>query len=677
MPFTAKTTQELERLDKRVAYTLELRTGFPESSSWQSFAFEDFTLTQDASTPAALSVTLLNDALDMSCEADPANRVQLCAEVRLSCSVFSGEAEPPECETETLFHGRIHRIEPRDFGLRILAHDFLALLHECECEVSCAPDETAEITPARQLYLLEGGAFGSVFGFSYTGAGDPAFNAGELAGTRRRSWAAGEIRLWYDAAASEEVPPQHYLVHLTSGCVSILEDSAGKSYYASGVRCFIEGTLDFAAIYRAALSYPRALGGLGAGEAQLDLPPSGIDAAGPVYFRGRVGELAAEIARRQQANLRLWYDSRMQRFCLRAVTQKPDAEADLELLHPQSIAQPRELRDLYSRVVVSGLSERPLNALADPATGISDLTTQGDWFSWDGLNVGPDQSFAAVAPLLHDGDCNRGASVHNLAECENGGSGRYDSWYNFILIDFGSLVRLTRIRATLPGSRNANAAAGHQGLFWPGLRLLGSADGSDFRLLSAKLAGRYPPLETLEVSGKEILYPKLRYVKVLLGAYKHGLTNQDDPSIGLAELELYTSEEYRVVKAIDGAAEPASFYSYSADYDGDGAADSWQRNHPQLWQRLCGRHRTHFEDLSGQLNEFMAHDRALDLLAESVRLFQQASFQAVCEPRVKLYDTVRVPDTLNGDIGGMLVERIVLKPAGCEISGTNYSAPAL
>ena len=62
---------------------------------------------------------------------------------------------------------------------------------------------------------------------------------------------------------------------------------------------------------------------------------------------------------------------------------------------------------------------------------------------------------------LWDGDANLGAAVHNLPASENGGSNRYDSWYDFIKVDLGTVQRVHRARATLPGSRNVNAAAGH------------------------------------------------------------------------------------------------------------------------------------------------------------------------------------------------------------------------
>jgi len=668
MGFTSAATAELARYSKSVGYKLELCTNAAASSSWLEYAFEDFTLTCDASAPAVLTVRLCNDDLDFSNEGSSANRTQLLANVRLTASIGG--------ESEVLFSGRVFRVEPKDYGFLLTAQDWLALSNDCECEVSLAPDETNEL-PLRQLVLVGGGAFGSTYGFSYSGPGDPAFNQDTNPGTRRRSWMPGDIRLYYDAAGTEEVPPRHYRANLTSGTVSILEDTAGLGYYAAGVRCAIEGTLDWAEVISAALSHPKADGGIGAAAGELDLPDTGLSVAGPVYYRGRVSGLLKAIFRRQQQNLRLWYDSAAGRYKLRLVEQRAAGQEHWELMHAQSVAQPRDIRELYSRVVVTGLSERPLNALALPGTTLSDNTSQGDWFAWDGLNVGDDDTFANVSPLIFDGDVNRGASVHNLAESENGGTDKYDSWYDYAIADFGEVVRVSRLRLTTPGSRNYNAAAGHQGLFWPGVRLYGSEDGSDYRLVSAMLAGRFPPGELIEAAGREILLPRLRYLKIQLGAYKHGFENQDDPSIGIAELEVYTTEEYRVVKQIDPAAAPQTAYSYTADYDGDGAVDSWVRNHPGLAERLSGRHRTLYDDQAGNLNEFLAHDRAIDLLSESVRLFQQVVYRAVCDPRVRLYDTVAVNDELNGDVGSILVERIELRPSGTVISGTNYLAGGL
>lgn len=658
MAYSSITTAHLSELDKQVDYVFELRTNFPESSTWQEFAFVDFTLTHDIDSPATLNIELVNSDLHFSDEQSTANRVQLLAEARLRCSLAG--------ETETLFQGRVYRVEPRDYRFVLLCQDWLALVHECECEVSLAPAETDEIEPARQLVLVANGEFGSVFGFSYSGGGDPAFSGD---GARRRSWAAGDIQLWYDAAATEEVPPQHYAVNLTGGTATILEDTTGRTYYASGVRCYREGTLDWAQVFEAALTYPAALGGMGLSSGDMDMPDTGIDVAGPVYFQGRVGDLIKQILAQQQANMRLWYSSRGGSFMLRIVEQAAAGNEEWELLHAKSIAQPRDIRELYSRIVVSGLSERPRNALTEDSTSLTPRAGAGTWFAWDGLNVGPDSSFTVVGPHLYDGDANLGAAVHNLPASENGGSDRYDSWYDFVIIDLGDVRRINRVRLTFPGSRNANASAGHQGLFWPGARLLGSVDGVDYRLLSAQLSGRFAPGEQSEARGQDVLYPKVRYIKVLLGAYKHGFENQDDPSIGLAELEVYTTEEYRIVKEIDGFDEGAQ-YVYR-----DGT--TWNRYHPGLWARLGGRQRSKYINRAGEYNEFLAHDYALDSLAESVRLFQQVRYGAVCDPRVELYDTVVVADELNGCISSILVERVVLNPGGTAIYGTDYHSAAL
>jgi len=668
MALAAAATSELSRYDKVVGYTLELSTNAAGGSSWQEYAFADFTLTRDANAPAVLTVRLCNDDLDFSDEESASNRTQLLANVRLTCSVGG--------DSEVLFLGRVFRVEPRDYGFTITAQDWLALVNDCECEVSLSPDETDELS-LRQLALVGGGVFGSTYGFTYSGSGDDAFNQDTNPGTRRRSWMPGDIRLYYDSGGTQEVPPKHYLANLTSGTVSILEDITGNTYYAAGVRCAIEGTLDWADVIEAALSYAKADGGIGATAGELDLPDTGLSVAGPVYYRGKVAGLLKAIFSRQQQNLRLWYHSAAGKFKLRLVTQQTSGNENWTLLHAQSVAQPRVIRDLYSRVVVTGLSERPQNALALSATSLSDNTSQGDWFAWDGLNVGEDDTFANVSPLIYDGDANLGASVHNLAASENGGTDQYDSWYDYAIADFGKVVRVSRIRVTTPGSRNYNAAAGHQGLFWPGLRFYGSEDGSDYRLVSALLCGRFPPGEMFEARGGDILMPRLRYLKIQLGAYKHGFENQSDPSIGLAELEVYVTEEYRVVKEIDANASPQTTYSYTADYDGDGTVDSWVRNYPGLAERLGGRHRTLFDDQAGNLNEYLAHDRAIDLLSESVRLFQQVVYRAVCDPRVHLYDTVVVNDELNGDVGSILVERVELRPAGTTVSGTNYLAGGL
>ncbi len=656
MNYTAATTQHLLGTDKRIEYRFELRLNQEPSTDWKEYAVHDFQLVRDAHAPAVLRVELVNGLLSFSAENSTANRTQLLAEARLT-GVVNGESK-------VLFQGRVQRVEPVDQRFSVTCYDWLALVNECDCEINLAPEETDELAAPRQVTLAGDGKFGGVYGFTYAGTGDFAFNTGADPGTRRRAWAPGDIRLYYDAAGTEEVPALHYQVNLTGGTVTILEDTSGNSYYVGGVRCYIEGTLDWAAVFQAAFRWPVVDGGIGAGETDLDMPDTGLDLAGPLNYRGRVGDLLRRVQEEQQANLRLWYDAAAGRYKLRLVEQAARGEEHWELCCPVSIAQPRDIAGVFSRVVVHGRRERPRNALTEDGCLVSDLTTAGDWFAWDGLNVGGDSSFAAVVPLLSDGDCNLGAAVHNLVASEGGGTDKYNSWYGFIQVDFGVESRLDRVRVTMPGSRNVNAVAGHQGLFWPGVRIYGSLDGVRWRLVSPRLCGRYKPNEIIDVTAGDLLMRRARYLQVQLGAYKHGFENQSDPSIGLAELEVYTDEEYEVVKEVQATDETA-VYEYT-----DGK--EWCSYHPGLLARLGGRQRTRHLDVTGVVNEYLAHDYALDQLAESIRLFQQVAYVSVGDPRVGLYDTVAAADGMNGDLAGFLVERMEISRGGTRVMGTDY-----
>jgi hypothetical protein len=657
MPFTESATNELRRTGRHIGWSLEARSDLTDDEAWQELPLADFRLLQDTTGAARLRCEVPDAGGDRGDPDAVDNPLRLLGELRLTSHVGS--------ESAVLFRGRVTELDPAEGLIRLRALDWSCLFAETECDVSLAPDETTELS-VRQLSLIGGGMLGSVYGFVYTGPGDLAFNTGSNPGTRRRSFVPGEIRLWYDSAKTSEVSPSHYQVNLTGGTVSILEDTAGSSYWLSGVRCYIEDTLDLAELYRAALKYPVAKGGPGLVDEDLDIPDLGLSPAGAIGWQGSLSGLFAKLRDSQQANLRLWYEPETAKFVLRLVEQQ--ATAELELLSAAERGRPRDISALYSRVVVSGKSERPGNALANGATP-SDTSTAGDWFSWDGLNVGADSSFAAVSPNLWDGDVSRGASLHNLAASENGGTGFYDSWYEYMQFDLGEEERVQRVRAVMPGSRNLNSAAGHQGLFWPGLRLLGSLDGSEWRLLSPLLQGRFAPHSLVEAAGGDLTMPRLRYLRVQLGAYKHGFDNLSDPSIGLAELELYTTESYRVVREIDPLATPASFHTYSADYDGDGFLDRWQRNRPLLWARLGQRHRTLFTDFAG--NEFLAADRATDLLAESLRQFSGMAWRSLPDPRIRLYQTVSAKDR-TGSVASALVERIEHSPRATLVGGTDY-----
>jgi hypothetical protein len=383
-----------------------------------------------------------------------------------------------------------------------------------------------------------------------------------------------------------------------------------------------------------------------------------------------VGDLVRDLQARFQKNLKLWYCAATQQWTLRLVTQKPAVAVDWALIHPVSINQARSSRDLYSRVVAKGSVALPRNALAEPSTQVLPMA-DGNWFSWTKLNGGPAGSPAAVIRQLYDGDANKGVGVDELP-----GIDKYNAWYELCKIDLGAVKLLELVRAWLPFSANPNASAGHQGLFWPGLRLLVSDDDLTYHLASPVIDGRYAPKTKLEVERSRIAVPRCRYIKVHCGAFKQGDSNHSNPAIGLLELELYTATEYRVQREITGAGAP-EFYSYTGDFDGDGLLDRWPRNHPDLLARLRGRHRTLFLDLGRQYSEELAGDVALSHLEEAVRVFQGVAYRAVCDPRVQQYQTVAVEDGVNGSVQSLLVEAVSLTDEGSEIRGADYLATAL
>lgn len=108
----------------------------------------------------------------------------------------------------------------------------------------------------------------------------------------------------------------------------------------------------------------------------------------------------------------------------------------------------------------------------------------------------------------------------------------------------------------------------------------------------------------------------------------------------------------------------------------NGDADA--ANAPDLWTRMGSRFKTHFINLGSDYNEFLAHDVALLDLVESLRLFQAVTYVSVCDPRVRMWDTVGVTDELNGDVGSILVdESLTITPNGTTITGTNYLSTTL
>src|SRR5690606_19430441 len=99
--------------------------------------------------------------------------------------------------------------------------------------------------------------------------------------------------------------------------------------------------------------------------------------------------------------------------------------------------------------------------------------------------------------------------------------------------------------------------------------------------------------------------------------------------------------------------------------------DRFTRNRPKLWQRLGGRHRTLFRQFSG--NEFLAQDRATDLLAEGLRQFSGIEWRSLPDPRIRLWQTVAGTDRSGKEVSA-LVERVEHTPRATVVSGTDYLA---
>ena len=330
----------------------------------------------------------------------------------------------------------------------------------------------------------------------------------------------------------------------------------------------------------------------------------------------------------------------------------------------------RSSRDLYSRIVVTGKVDYPANALTTPGGGWtlgSDLGA-GAVFTWNenGELAGTGTWQQAFGALLDD-DGNTGAFVSNL---DGDFDYRYSHWYEMFVFDFGEVRSIEYVSVVMAHSRNKNAANGHQGAFWPGCRIETSEDGTTWQLLTPLIDGRYKPLSQIEATLEKLLAPRCRYVRVLAGAYKYSVENGADPALGFNEIRISTSVTFREVLQIDGAASPATYYTYS-----DGT--TWQRNHADLWTRLVARYRSRFIELGSQYTQSAARDLGLSYLDESVRLFEGLSFATVCDPRVRLYQTAKVVDGWNGFTGSILVERLTLTDRGSTIEGANYLAEAL
>jgi hypothetical protein len=624
-----------------------------------------------------------------------------------------------------VFLGRVETLNPADTRCALAATSWDLLLDECETLVDFVPTmvvvredwdgvDPADETDFREVVALAA-LGGYIFGFEHeAGTTDPAFGeAGQLLTPQvliRRPWAPSAVRLWsYDPSTTppetfadkKPVSSTHWSVDWHAGAMTIAEkvlgsdDATPKVYVLTNVRCYLESAatgatdVDAATVLAAALQYPSTggdptPGGIGAASGDLDFPGGGIglDLASALFFQGRVSDLLRDLQKQLAPHLRLWHEPRTGKWTVALTDQKAAEAEDLELIHPRAISVNRAGRDLYSRVVATGKKEYPANAILDCGVTLGDDLGAGAVFgTYQDLTFQDATTWLIASQYLWDGDGNTGTFVRNL---DGDHDYRYSHFYTLCVIGpfvdadgYAETRNVEYVGVILPMTQNINAQQGHQGGFWPGLRLLGSTDGTNWQLLTPQIDGRYKPLSQIEVKQEQLLVPRARYIKVLCGAYKHRKGDGDDPAIALGELTLITSLNYRQIREIDGNVSPLTTYSYTRDLDGDGVLDIWQRNHPDLWTRLGRRHRTKIIELGSQYPEAVAGDLALSYLDEGVRLFEGLSFATVCDPRVRLYQTAKVVDAWNSYTGSILVERLTLTDKGSTIEGTNYLAAGL
>lgn len=454
--------------------------------------------------------------------------------------------------------------------------------------------------------------------------------------------------------------------------------SHGPDGAVVGVNC------DLARVYEQAVTTPQPLG-LELTSAEYDLPDLGIDLGAPFSFRGKFSDLLSKIETDFQANIKFRYDPGAVRsgtypdwetgqFTLRLIVQ-PETP-DFTLYSPLTISQPRSNRDLATCIVAQGDSELRINALVDSV--IKDNTTGGEYRYINGTEVGRGEARPGgkTLPLLVNGIDQLACLVHNLpsaADIDPGGS-KYAGWYEFVVCDLGVVDTWDFFRAVLPPTRNENAANGDQRIadggdavgFWPGLWVQGSVDGSTkWTNLAPALKGYFQPGSEIKLDDTQLTFRTFRYLRVRCAAYKYGISDQADPSIGLGEIELSNNNKYRVEKFI--LSEAGSYY-YTSDI---ALAQPVDRNYPDALGARGGVFRVKYLDLSGRWNEFMAHDVALQEYEESLRLYEIPNFTGLTDPRLDAYDGVRIVDGLNGSVD-VLAEDIEWADHQTRLTGTNY-----
>lgn len=365
-----------------------------------------------------------------------------------------------------------------------------------------------------------------------------------------------------------------------------------KKYYVENLRVFWESAqsgatnCDYANVFKEAAEWSKADGGMGLTENEYDFADLGIDLASVWHFEGKVVDLWKRVRKDRQANLIYEYDSATLKFTVKLVQQ--GSSTTWNLLHSTSVNQGREDRDVFTRIEVTGKTELPVNILAYDGTKVDEddaavvtvrderlntATNYGTCHKWTKTNGGSDQVFSQTKRHLYDGNIGAGIGFNDLSggapsgEYLDGGND-YNSWFYFVTIDMGKERTIDRMRFHLPPSANPNQGhyqnEGDEAVFFPGIWVEISSDDTNYFDISPALRQRREkPGTVLDIRRDELARTTGRYIRIHLGAFKQGISNASDPSIGLMEAEIFTQEFYRITKEIDGNASPATFYIFT------------------------------------------------------------------------------------------------------------------
>ena len=839
MAFTPATAAALLQ-ESEIGYnlTLEGRINFTGADEWEEIPYVRGSLVvrKTRGRNSELSFRILDSDFSMRLERSQTNRGQLFADARVRADLGS--------ESDYIFRGRLEQVHPKDHALPSAGRCWRSRIEESQCDVSLTPTEVEVVADGsyRQLYELDQEP--GLYVLQTTGGGDEGFD--EATSTIRRPWAPGNTRIFRDdgGGGKEELGSELYQAYWTSGSVAINEATSGETYYVSNLRCCKESAaasaenVDWSQAVIQALQhgwdesggeYDASTLGMGLTDAEISIGACGLDCPGPYSFTGTVEDLILDLRDRVADNLDLDYDSRLDVFTWGFTQQQTSGNEDGTLYHARSISQPRNIKQIVTGVIARGVETQPTNRLAvvhsTSPSNPTNLNTGANLIKWDGQDTLDGQNWDDITEFLTDGDSQYGAGCMSLAASEGGGSDFYDSWYDFCKWDLDEILRARGLYIVAGQSwHHRHQAYGQYGdcWLWPGYQLLGSTDDVNYFPVAPALDKvRVKPATRVDVGEEGITRPRLQYLKLVCGAYKHGNYNQSDPSIGLLEIALIADTEYEhkltiypwehAIIAVDISAETLTIAGDhretfaegewlevygstgndgywqvdSVQYSGgntiitvtgnltDATVDgtispvyaysdhtasnphAWRRAHPDLYTRVVstfaahsitavdisaetltiagdldevyaagerilvagstgndgvwtiasstysggntiitvtgnltdatvdgtlrilgghGQHRSVELDFSSEFTASRGRDAGIQHLAESVRLFEDVSYEAICDPRFDPGQTVIVVDSLNGNVDSIMLESVEFRENGAKFYGTNYLA---